>query len=59
MSKRKTTMVIPTNKRIYYLELTSFVNSFMASVEWSYHDEIYVPEQAKKVCLERSGKSND
>lgn len=43
LSKRKTSMVIPTNKRIYHLELTSFINSYMASVEWNYHDDIELP----------------
>ena len=46
MSKRKTTMVIPTNRRVYHLELNSFVNSFMASVEWNYHEDLLVPSQA-------------
>ena len=39
LSGRKTSMVIPTHRRVYHLELTSFEHSYMASVSWLYSED--------------------
>jgi len=39
----KTNMIINTNKRVYYIELTSTKNkSYMASCSWSYSDDTFI-----------------
>lgn len=40
-------MIIPTNKRVYYLEIKSYAKTFQTAVRWLYPDEEYQKKLAR------------